>query len=124
MLVVCFSDMPAYIERYRRSDKAARSPEATDDRDPSRWPMPYWDVDTGMAALLLLLAAHDRGLAASFFGVPGARWDVVAQAFHVPPGLRPVGVISLGYPRTDQQSPTRNRARRPVADVVAYGSFD
>jgi len=34
--------------------------------DEKRWPVPYWDIDTGMAALLALLIAigyakpHDR----------------------------------------------------------------
>lgn len=123
VLVVCFSDRPAYVERYGRPDKAGRSDAAREDRDPSRWAMPYWDVDTGMAALLLLLAAHDRGLAASFFGVPTSRWDAVSQVFHVPSGLRPVGVVSLGYPAADRTPPKR-RGRRPLGDVVSYRSFD
>jgi hypothetical protein len=34
----------------------------------SHWPVPYWDIDAGMAALLMLLTAVD-GLGACFFGV-------------------------------------------------------
>ena len=122
VLVVCFSDKQAYVERYARPDKAGRSLDAVEDRDPSRWPVPYWDVDTGMAAVVLLLAAHDHGLAASFFGVPGTRWGALADAFHVPPGLRPIGVVSLGHPMVDQTTPPA-RGRRPLSDVVAYASF-
>ena len=32
------------------------------DRDESRWPVPYWYIDTGFTALLILLAVVDEGL--------------------------------------------------------------
>ena len=34
------------------------------------WPVPYWDIDTGFTALLMLLTAVDDGLGALFFGIP------------------------------------------------------
>ena len=40
-----------YLERYAEPDKGRT------DRDEARWPVPYWDVDTGMAALHMLLTA-------------------------------------------------------------------
>lgn len=117
VLVVCFSDKPAYLDRYAEPDKG------WSDRDERRWPIPYWHVDTGMAALLLLLAAHDAGLAGCFFGVPGDQWPALFEAFAVPAGLEPVGVVSLGYPAPDRRSPSLKRGRRPLDEVVAYGSF-
>jgi nitroreductase len=117
VLVVCFSDKAAYLDRYAEPDKGWT------DKDEARWPIPYWHVDTGMAALILLLAAHDVGLAGCFFGVPGDRWAALAETFAVPAGLEPVGVVSLGHPAPDRRSPSLKRGRRPVADVVAYGSF-
>lgn len=117
-LIVCFSDKQAYLDRYAEPDKG------WGDRDEARWPVPYWDVDTGMAALLILLGAEDRGLAACFFGVPGERWPALRAAFGVPERLRPVGVVSLGHPdpsAPDVRSPSLRRGRR--RDVVAYGSF-
>jgi nitroreductase len=114
-LIVCFSDKQVYLDRYAEPDKGWT------DRDEAHWPIPYWDVDTGMAALLLLLGATDRGLGACFFGVPGEQWDALRAAFAVPPRLRPVGVVSLGYPASDVRSPSLRRGRRP--DVVSYGSF-
>ncbi|MBE7189625.1 nitroreductase family protein [Jatrophihabitans endophyticus] len=122
VLVVFFSDRDAYLRRYAQPDKAGRADDAAADRDPSRWPVPFWDVDTGMAALLLLLAAHDHGLAASFFGVPGSRWPALAEVFRVPSGLRPVGVVSVGHPAAGTPA-ARHRGRRPLQDVLAYGSF-
>jgi nitroreductase len=117
-LVVCFSDRQAYLDRYAEPDKGWT------DKDEARWPVPYWHIDTGMAALILLLAAHDIGLGACFFGIPPERWVQFYAAFHVPDGLTPVGVVSLGYPAADRRSPSLKRGRRDVDQVVVYGSFD
>jgi nitroreductase len=116
-LVVCFSDRDAYLDRYAEPDKGWT------DRDEARWPVPYWHVDTGMAALILLLAAHDVGLAGCFFGVPPAQWPSLFAAFDVPARLAPVGVVSLGYPAPDRRSPSLKRGRRQLEEVVSYGSF-
>ena len=116
-LVVCFSDRDAYLDRYAEPDKGWT------DRDESRWPIPYWHVDTGMAALLLLLAAHDAGLAGCFFGVPPDRWQPLFAAFAVPERFSPVGVVSLGYPAPDVRSPSLRRGRRSLENVVSYGTF-
>jgi nitroreductase len=117
VLIICFSDKDAYLDRYAEPDKGWT------DRDEAHWPVPYWHIDTGMAAMLILLAAEDRGLGACFFGVPGHHWDELRAAFDVPGRLTPIGVISLGYPAPDVRSPSLKRGRRPQAAVVAYGSF-
>jgi nitroreductase len=117
VLIVIFSDKDAYLDRYAEPDKGWI------DRDEHRWPIPYWHVDAGMAALLVLLAAVDRGLAACFFGVPADRWQSLAVAFAVPSGMAPVGVVSLGYGVPDRRSPSLRRGRRTVHEVTAYGSF-
>ena len=117
-IIIAFSDKAAYLERYAEPDKGWT------DRDESRWPVPYWHIDTGMAALLLLLAAVDAGLGACFFGVPGEYWPSLRAAFRVPDGLVPVGAISLGYRAPDRPSPSLRRGRRSVADVVDYGLFE
>jgi nitroreductase len=116
-LVVFFSDRDAYLDRYAEPDKGWT------DRDEARWPIPYWHVDTGMAAMIFLLGAQEEGLAACFFGVPADRWPMLQTAFDVPPGLAPVGVVSLGYPAPDRRSPSLKRGRRPLSDVLSYGSF-
>jgi len=117
LIIVALSNKAVYLDRYAQPDKGWT------DRDEARWPIPYWHVDTGMAALILLLAAHDLGLAGCFFGVPGGRWAALAERFAVPAGLAPVGVVSLGHPAPDRRSPSLKRGRRPLSDVVAYGSF-
>ncbi len=122
VLIVCLSDREAYLERYAEPDKGWT------DRDVERWPIPYWHVDTGMAAMIILLAAQDAGLASCFFGVPGKHWARFRTAFSVPERLDPVGVVSLGYSAPnnsapDVRSPSLKRGRRSLHDVVAYGSF-
>jgi nitroreductase len=118
VLVVFFSDRDAYLDRYAEPDKGWT------DRDETRWPVPYWHVDTGMAAMIFLLGVQDEGLAACFFGVPPDRWAALFEAFSVPENLAPVGVISLGHPAPDVRSPSLKRGRRSLAEVVRYGSFD
>jgi nitroreductase len=115
VLILAFSDKSAYINRYAEPDKGWT------DRDEAHWPVPYWDIDTGMASLLILLGAVDRGLAACFFGVPAEAHTEVKRAFGVPDRLSIVGVISIGYPAPDRKSPSLKRGRRPLTEVVSYG---
>jgi nitroreductase len=117
VLVLCLSDKDHYLDRYAAADKGWT------DRDEARWPVPYWDVDTGMAALLMLLTAVDEGLGACFFGVPPDRHDAVRAAFSVPANRRVVGVVSVGHPAPDRRSPSLRRGRRPVAEVAHDGRF-
>ncbi|MDQ3627472.1 MAG: nitroreductase family protein [Actinomycetota bacterium] len=118
VLIVAFSCKEAYLSRYAEDDKGWR------DRAQSRWPVPYWHLDTAMAVMLMLLVAQDAGLGSCFFGVPGTSTDAVRQAFGVPADHSPVGVVSVGHRATPlaQGSPDR-RARRPLADVVHRGSW-
>ncbi|SEO96900.1 nitroreductase family protein [Trujillonella endophytica] len=118
LLVVPFSCKDAYLDRYAEPDKGWT------DRDEARWPVPYWDVDTGMAALLMLLTAVDEGLGACFFGVPGERVAALRAAFGVPDTHRPVGVVAVGYPGDgDRRSPSLRRGRRGVDEVVHRGRW-
>ncbi|WP_091064386.1 nitroreductase family protein [Klenkia brasiliensis] len=118
LLVVPFSHKTAYLDRYAEPDKGWT------DRDEARWPVPYWDVDTGMASLLVLLTAVDEGLGACFFGVPPERVPALREAFGVPEGYRPVGCVSVGYPGTDdRRSPSLRRGRRGVDEVVHRGHW-
>ena len=96
--------------------------------DESRWPVPYWDIDTGMAALLILQTAVDEGLGACFFGVPPAWTDSFREAFGVPTEYHPIGAITVGHKPADpaqteaKGSPTR-RPRRGAEEVVHRGRW-
>jgi nitroreductase len=118
LLVVPLAHKAAYLERYAEPDKGWT------DRDEARWPVPYWDIDTGMAALLMLLTAVDEGLGACFFGVPPERIPALRGAFGIPGAYRPIGCVSVGYPGTDdRRSPSLRRGRRPVDEVVHRGRW-
>ncbi|PPK98386.1 nitroreductase [Kineococcus xinjiangensis] len=117
VLVVVLSSPATYLERYAEPDKGWT------DRDPGRWPVPYWDVDAGMAAHQLLLSAVDAGLGACFFGVPSGAHAAVRESFGVPAERRLVGVVSLGHPAPDRRSPSLRRGRRPAAEVVHDGRY-
>jgi nitroreductase len=115
LLIVCLSHKDAYLDRYAEPDKGWA------DRDESRWPVPYWDVDAGFAALLMLLSAVDAGLGALFFGVFEA--DRFRGAFGVPSAYTPVGALAIGHPLPDEPSPSLRRGRRPLDEVVHRGRW-
>lgn len=117
VLLVMLADPTAYLDRYAEPDKGWT------DRSPERWPIPYWDTDTAMAAMVILLGAVDAGLGALFFGVPGSRHDALKQAYAVPPDRRVVGVIALGHEAERVRSPSLRRGRRPVEAVLHHGRF-
>lgn len=121
VLVLCCSDPQTYLGRYAEPDKGWA------DRDVARWPVPYWDVDNGMAAMLMLLTAVDEGLGALYFGVPPERQDAVKGAFGIPGDRRVVGVVALGHPAqdpgADRGGSARTRRRRPLGEVAHEGRF-
>ncbi|GGJ96290.1 hypothetical protein GCM10010123_27840 [Pilimelia anulata] len=117
LVVVAFANESAYLDRYAEADKGWT------DRDPDRWPVPYWYVDAGFGALLVLLGAVDEGLGACFFGVPRERWPALRAAFGVPDRFDPVGAITVGYPAADRRSPSLRRGHRPRDEVVHHGRW-
>lgn len=113
VLIMVWTSRDSYLDRYAEPDKGWT------DRDPDRWPAPYWYVDAGMAVLAMLLTATDQELGSCFFGVPANRTERIRDTFGVPPDQLSVGVVSLGYPvpAAPSGSPTR-RPRRPAAELV------
>jgi len=91
------------------------------DRDPSRWPVAYWDVDAAFATLLALLTAVDAGLGALFFRVFDP--DALRAEFAIPDRFAPVGTLAVGYPLTHDPSPSIARGRRPAAEMVHRGGW-
>ncbi len=116
LLVVCFSHRQAYADRYGEPDKRE------DDID-TRWPVPYWHIDTGFAALMMLLDAVDQELGACFFGVPADRVGALRDAFGIPGEYTPVGVVSVGYPAPDHRPASLHRPRRGVTDLAHFGHW-
>ena len=116
-IVVPLAHKQAYLDRYAEPDKGWT------DKSESHWPVPYWDIDTGFAALLLLLTAVDEGLGALFFGIFPHRMRAFRAAFGVPDAYTPIGAIAVGFPAPDTPSPSLARGRRSPAEVVHRGRF-
>ena len=117
VVIVPLSHKDAYLDRYAEPDKGWT------DRDPARWPVPYWHIDTGFAALLMMLTAVDEGLVSCFFGIPPERTHAYREAFDVPSVFTPIGALTVGYPAPDRRSPSLKRGRRPVDQVVHRGRW-
>lgn len=119
VVIVPMSDRGAYLERYAAPDKGWT------DRAEDRWPVPFWHIDTGMAALLILQTAVDEGLGACFFGITPGTLDAFRSAFDVPDRLTPIGAITVGHriPDTGAAGSPSRRPRRPVEDVVRRGRW-
>jgi nitroreductase len=116
-LILCLSDEGTYLRRYAESDKGWT------DMDEARWPVRYWDIDTGMAALMILLTAVDEGLGACFFGTPPEVHQDVFEAFGIPFDRSLIGVVSLGYPMPHPKSGSLRRGLRGLDQVAHYGRF-
>ncbi len=115
LVVVACSNKQAYLDRYAQADKGFV------DRSDAWWPAPYWDIDTGFAALLILLTAVDQGLGACFFGIPKTRIDAVHEAFGIPPELHPIGAITIGFP--DEPVRDLRSRRRHTQEIVHHGRW-
>ncbi|MFK3981454.1 nitroreductase family protein [Micromonospora sp. NPDC050397] len=117
LIVVPHANKSAYLDRYAEPDKGWT------DRDPDRWPVPYWHVDTGFAALLMLLTAVDEGLGGCFFGIPRERLAAYRAEFGVPDEFTPIGALTVGYRAPDHRSASLSRGRRPIDQVVHRGQW-
>lgn len=119
VVIVPFTSEQVYRDRYAQPDKALGVAAE------QSWPVPYWFVDAGMAALLILLAAVDDGLGACFFGVPATRIAALTSEFGVPTDHVPVGAITLGHPAADERprGSSNRRHRRPTAHLVHRGTW-
>jgi nitroreductase len=119
VIVIPFADKTRYLERYSAPDKQGLGMDAEEG-----WPVPYWDLDAAMAAMLMLLAAVDEGLGGWLFGIFHGE-DELLRWLKAPAGVRPIGALGFGYPHPDERGrgSALARARRPFEDVVHRGGF-
>jgi len=66
----------------------------------------YCIQDAACAGQNILLAAHAIGLGACWVGAFDE--DLVSRTLHLPPGLRPVALIPVGYPDENPLPPPRD----------------
>ena len=114
MIVLPIADHRRYLARYSEPDKAEFGLQ-----EAAAWPVKFWEVDASMAAMTALLATVDAGLGGWFFGMSHGEAELLAH-FGVPDGIRPIGVIGLGY-RADDEVPGGSgatKARRSFDDQI------
>jgi nitroreductase len=118
VIVIPMADESAYVKRYAQPDKA----HAGLGESAASWPVPYWHIDAGMAAMVLLQACVNAGLGALFFGIFANEAELLAE-LGVPAPIRPIGAIAIGHP-TDaaravkREASAARRPRRRLTDTI------
>ncbi len=110
IIVPCGSEA-LYIQRYREPDKVGPVGEIMFD-------LPWWMIDAAFASLLVMLTATDQGLGTCFVGAFDR--ESVREALGIPREYEPLALMPLGYPEKDKRSPSLNRGRRPLTEVIHY----
>ena len=132
MIVLSFANPQAYLDRYAEPDKSRASSRPALGESLDAWSTPYWTVDASFATMTLLLAAHDAGLGALFFGVFRGE-DDLRRTLGVPAHLQLIGAIALGYerfptdPETDDPAFARGlsagRRRATAEEIIHFGAW-
>jgi nitroreductase len=119
LVIVPLAGKDVYLDRYAQPGKGWT------DRDEARWPVPYWYIDTGFAALLILLTVVDEGLGAVFFGLPPENMADFRTQYGVPEQWMPIGAIAIGYPdpAADPVPPARASDRKSLDELVHRGHW-
>ena len=118
-VVLPYENKRAYLERYSQPDKIQFGMDRAEN-----WPVPFWTVDTGMAMLLILLAAVDEGLGAWYFGITRGE-EEVQRTLGVPEDCKLLGVIAIGYTSPDDQprGSVFARRRREFESMFHFGRW-
>ena len=121
VIALAFADPNAYLERYSEPDKASTKLGSSTES----WPTPYWTVDASFATMQLLLAAHDVGLGALFFGVFSGEQKLRSDS-NVPEQMQLIGAIALGWPipeKATEKGASARRPRRKPSEIIHEGGF-
>jgi nitroreductase len=117
LVIVPLACKDAYLDRYAEPDKGWT------DRDEQRWPAPFWYIDTGMAALLILQTAVDEGLGALYFGLRTERLQEIRDLLRLPADQDSIGAIAIGHPLPEPRSPTLTARRKPAGSQIHHGHW-
>jgi len=116
-VILPLASREAYLSRYAEPDKIS-----TGLSDPTRWPVPYWQIDTAFATMLLLLAVENEGLGALFFGV-FRNGEKLLATLDVPGGYELIGAVAIGKPVEGDSGRSAERPRRSLDEIVHRGGW-
>jgi nitroreductase len=108
-----------YHDRYTEPDKLAITGGVEID-----WVVPFWYLDVGAAAMLILLAAIDEGYAAGLFGVFREALPGFREILQLPDDIEVTCCITIGRParelRNELQSSRMTQRRRTLDELVRW----
>lgn len=117
VLVIPIPDKRVYIERYSMADKGGPDGPYSSE---AGWPVAYWDIDAGMACMLMMMKAVDEGVGGWFFGFAAGEKELL-EGLGVPDGLRPIGALALGYQaERDRKAGSSVTIRRRTMDELIH----
>jgi nitroreductase len=118
LVVVCVRE-DDYHDRYRQPDKLALTGGVE-----IEWPIPFWYLDAGAAAMLILLAAIDEGYAAGLFGVFVEAIPAFREELGLPDDVEITCCITIGRAADDTEasalSSRLTRRRRADKEIVRW----
>jgi nitroreductase len=109
--IPCVSE-EIYHRRYQEPDKVGEDDQEAD------WPTPYWWIDIGKTSMVVMLAAHDAGLAAGFAGPQDI--PALKVILGLPDEFHPIGVIPVGRPLPDVRSASLKRGWVPFEEFARW----
>ena len=118
LIAVCVRE-DDYHDRYNEPDKLALTGGEEID-----WVVPFWYLDAGAAAMLILLAAIDEGYAAGLFGVFRDALAGFREILELPDDIEVMCCITIGKPVQERErevvSSRLTQRRRPLEEVVRW----
>ncbi len=90
------------------------------------WKRPYdgalsAPVDAAIVTTHMMLAAHNMGVGSCL--VMHFNPSVLKEEFNIPPNIKPLAVLVMGYPSDDAKPHEFHSKFRPLEEIVAYDEF-
>jgi nitroreductase len=122
LIAVCIRE-DDYHDRYNEPDKLAVTGGEEID-----WVVPFWYLDAGAAAMLILLAAIDEGYAAALFGVFREALPRFREILQLPDDVEVTCCITIGAAAEDPSreivSSRLTQRRRTIDELVRWDRWN
>ncbi|MHB8263866.1 MAG: nitroreductase family protein [Acidimicrobiales bacterium] len=122
--IVMLTDPKQYTDRYSLPGKVSSGlGTPPNGGGEGAWPIPYWFVDAGFAAMLIMLGATEAGIGSLFLGNFRGESEL-KELLGIPEPWRHVGTILLGYPDGKDYPSSSIKYRPHTEDTICYGRWD